>query len=86
MSYLYGLVVFPTLILNLAVKSSLSEPQSAPGLIFSDSIDIPHLWLQKCNQSDFCIDHLVMSMCISSLMLFEEGVCYDQCVLLAKPC
>ena len=36
------------------------------------------------NQSDFGVDHLVMFMCRSSLVLLEEGVCYDQCVLLAK--
>ena len=36
---LNGLVVFPTffnLNLNLAIKSSWSEPQSAPGLVFAD--------------------------------------------------
>ena len=30
------------------------------------------------------MEYLVMSMCRSSLALLEEGVCYDQCVLLAK--
>ena len=36
-----GLVVFPTffnLSLNLAIRSSWSEPQSAPGLVFADYI------------------------------------------------
>ena len=54
---LNGLVVFPSffnLSLNLAIRSSGSEPQSAPGLIL-----LLHFWLQ----SDFSIDHLVMSMC-----------------------
>ena len=39
-----------------------SEPQSAPGLVSADCIELLHLQLQKCNQSDFGIDHLVMSM------------------------
>ena len=46
---LNGLVVFPTffsLSLNLAIKNSWSEPQSAPGLDFADCIELLHLWLQ----------------------------------------
>ena len=45
-----GEVVFPTvfnLSLNLAIRSSWSEPQSAPGLVFSDCIELLHLWLQR---------------------------------------
>ena len=41
-----GLVVFLTffnLSLNLAIRSSWSEPQSAPGLVFADCIDSPSL-------------------------------------------
>ena len=44
---------------------------------------------KEYNQPDFGIDHLVMSMCRVFSVLLEEGVCYDQCVLLAKlyqPC
>ena len=47
---IHGLVVFPTffnLSLNLAIRSSLSEPQSAPGLVFADLIELLHLWLQR---------------------------------------
>jgi len=47
---LNGLVVFPTffnLHLNLAIRSSWSEPQSAPGLVFADCIELLHLWLQR---------------------------------------
>ena len=33
--------------LNLAVRSSWSEPQSAPGLVFVDCIELLHLWLQR---------------------------------------
>ena len=46
-----------------------SEPQLSPGLVSSTSIQLPHLWLQIYNQflcilnTDFSIDHLVMSMC-----------------------
>ena len=50
MSYLNGLVVFPTffnLSLNLAIRSSWSEPQSAPSLVFADCIELLHLWLQR---------------------------------------
>ena len=44
------IVVFPTffnLSLNLAIRSSWSEPQSAPGLVFADYIELLHLWLQR---------------------------------------
>ena len=61
-----GLVVFPTffsLSLNLAIRSSSSEPQSVPGLVFADYIELLHLWLQIYNQSNFGVDRLVMSMC-----------------------
>ena len=49
-SYLNCLVVFPTffnLSMNLAMRSSWSEPQSAPGLVFADCIKLLHLWLQR---------------------------------------
>ena len=49
-SYLNGLVVFPTFFnfsLNLAIRSSWSEPQPAPGLVFADCIELLHLWLQR---------------------------------------
>ena len=42
-TYLYGLVVFPTFLnlrMNLAIWSSWSEPQSAPGLVFADCIEL----------------------------------------------
>ena len=51
-------MVFPTFLnlsLNLAIRSSWSEPQSAPGLIFADCIELLHLWLQRINQSDFLL-------------------------------
>jgi len=66
------------------MRSSWSEPQSAPSLVFTDCIELLHLWLQRYNQSDLGIDHLVMFMIDSSLVLLEEGVCYDQCILFAK--
>ena len=43
-------MVFPTFFnwsLNLAIRSSWSEPQSAPGLVFADCIELLHLWLQR---------------------------------------
>ena len=47
-SYLNGLAVFPaffSLSLNLVIRSSWSKPQSAPGLVFVDCIELLHLWL-----------------------------------------
>ena len=41
-------MVFPTffnLSLNLAIRSSSSEPQSAPGLVFADCIELLHLFI-----------------------------------------
>ena len=43
-------MVFPTFFnwsLNLAIRSSWSEPQSAPSLVFADYIELLHLWLQR---------------------------------------
>ena len=66
-------MVFPTfynLSLNLAIRSSRSEPQSTSGLVFADCIELLYLWLPKYTQSDFGVDHLVMSMCrvVSSVL------------------
>ena len=47
--YVFGLVVFPiffNLSLNFSIRS-LSEPQSAPGLVFADCIKLLHLLLQR---------------------------------------
>ena len=87
---LNGLVIFPTffnLSLNFAIRSSWSEPQSAPGLVFADYIQLFHLGLQRI----FCKINMILVLTIwwypcveSSPVLLEEGVCYDQCVLLAK--
>ena len=49
-SHLNGLVVFPTFFnfgLNLAIRSSWSKPQSTPGLVFADCIELLYLWLQR---------------------------------------
>ena len=65
-SYLNGRVVFPTfmnLSLNFAIRSPWSEPQSAPGLVFTHCIELLIFDWEEYNQSDFSIDHLVMSMC-----------------------
>ena len=59
-------MVFPTLFnlnLNVAIRSSWSEPQSTANLVFADCIELLHLQLKEYNQSDFAIDQLVMSMC-----------------------
>ena len=49
-SYLNGLLVFSTFFnfsLDLAIRSSWSEPQSAPSPVFADCIELLHLWLQS---------------------------------------
>ena len=46
---LNGLVVFTTffnLSLNLAIRSSWSEPQSASGLVYADCVELLHICLQ----------------------------------------
>ena len=81
-------VVFPTffnLSLNFAIRISWLEPQSAPGLVFS--------WFYRACSSLATknIINLISVLTIwwcpcveSSLVLLEEGVCYDQCIFLAK--
>ena len=84
-------MVFPTffnLSLNLATRTSWSEPQSAPNFC----------WLCRTSPSSDAknIINLISVLTIwwcpraeSSLVLSEEGVCYDQCVLLGNsvsPC
>ena len=59
-------MVFPTFFnfsLNLSIRSSWSEPQSTPGLVFADCIEPLHFGCKEYNQSDIGVDHLVMSMC-----------------------
>ena len=49
-SYLNGLVVFPSffnLSLNLVIRSSWSEPQSALSFVLADCRELLHLWLQR---------------------------------------
>ena len=48
--YLNDLVAFPTffnLSLNLSMRHSWSEPQSAPSLVFADCIELLHIWLHR---------------------------------------
>ena len=83
-------MVFPTfcnLSLNFAIRSSWTEPQSAPGLVFC------LLYRASPSLAAKNIIHLISVLIIwwcpcleSSLVLLEEGVCYDQCVLLAELC
>ena len=66
MSTLSILVVFPNLfnlILSFGGRSSWLEPQSAPGLVFANCISFSTFSCKEYNQSDFSVDHLVMSMC-----------------------
>ena len=62
---LNGLAVFPTFVnlsLILAIRSSWSEPHLAPGLVFADCMSFSIFGCKEYNQSDFGVDHLVMSM------------------------
>ena len=93
--YLNSLVISPAffnfpaffnLNLNLAVRHSWSEPQSAPGLVFADYRVSPSVAAKNIIN---LISVLTIWWCPcieSSLVLLKEGVCYDQCVLLAKFC
>ena len=81
-------VVFPTffnLSLNLAIRSSWSEPQSAPRLVFAWLYSASPLWAAKNIIDLILVLTIWWCSCVeSSLVLLEESVCCDQCVLLAK--
>ena len=49
--------------LILVIRSSWSEPQSTPGLVFAGCMSFSIFGCNEYNQSDFGVDHLVMSMC-----------------------
>ena len=80
------LILCRPLLLPLSIFPSMRDfsNESALGLVFADCLELLHLWLQRIYHSYFDIDHLVMSGVESSLVLLEEGVCYDHCVLLGK--
>ena len=65
-SYLNGLVITPTffnLRLNLAIRSSWSEPQSASVLVLLTVWSFLVFSCKEYNKFDFGVDHLVMSRC-----------------------
>ena len=67
-------MIFPTffnLSLNFVTRSSQSEPQSAPGLVFGD---FSNFSCEDYNQSDFGIGHLVMAMCRVFLLCCWKNV------------
>ena len=70
-------MVFPTFLnlsLNLAIRSSWSEPQSTPGLVFADCIELLHFWLQKNIINLISVLAIWWRPCVeSSLVLLEEG-------------
>jgi len=78
-------VVFPTffnLSLNLAIRSSWSEPQSAPGLVFADFIELIIFGCKEYNLSDFGVDHLVISMCrVFSCVVGRGCLLWEVCFL-----
>ena len=76
-------MVFPAffnLSLNFTVRSSWSQPQLAPGLVFADYIELLHLGLQRI-QSVLLMLTIWWCPCVkSSLVSLEESVGYDQWV------
>ena len=44
-----------------------------PGLVFADSYSFSIFSYKECNQFDFGIDHLVMSMCKVISCVVEKG-------------
>ena len=71
---------FFNLSLNLAIKSSWSEPQSVPGLVFVDCIELLHLWLQRI-KSVWFLYWPSGDVHVSFLVVLEDHVYYNQCVL-----
>ena len=68
----------------MAIGNSWSEPQSAPHLVSADCKSFPY---SAAKDTISLISVLTIWWCQyveSSLMLLEEGVCYDQCVLFIK--
>ena len=61
-------------------KESWSEPQSAPGLVFADCIELLHLRLQRLTKLILVLSVWWCLCVVLSLVLLEEGVCYDQCL------
>ena len=65
-------MVFPTvfnLSLNFAIWCSWSEPQSAPGLVFADCLELLHLWLERMKSIWFhywpsCDVHVYTFSCV----------------------
>ena len=62
------------------------ESQSVPVLFLLNVSSFYTFGYKEYNQSDFSIDHLMMSMCRVISVLLEEGVFYNQYVLFAKLC
>ena len=72
--------------LNLALRSSWHKLQSTPGLIFPDYRASPSLAAKNVINL-ISVLTILWCPCIElSLVLLEESICYDQCVLLATLC
>ena len=79
---------FPTdfnLSLDLIIRSSWSEAQSAPGLVFCWVYSVSPCLAAKNTINLILVLTIWWCPCVeSSLMLLEEGVYHDPCVLLAE--
>ena len=85
--YLNGLVIFPTFLilsLNFAISSSWSVRSQLPVLFSLIVYSFSFFNCKEQNQSDFSIDHLVMSIYRVVSCVVGEGVCYNHWVPLAK--
>ena len=69
-AYLISLIFLPEILFPAWTSSSLYKASAAKNII--NLISVLTIWWCPCIEW--------------SLMLLEEGVCYDQCVLLAKLC
>ena len=70
---------------QFAIRNSWSEPQSAPCLLFADCIQLLYSLAAKNVINLISVLTIWWHPCVEfSLVLLEEGVCYDQCVLLTK--
>ena len=82
-------MIFPTffnLSPNFATRSSWSEPQSTPVLVFANCYRSSPSLAAKNIINLILVLIVWLCPCVeSSLVLLEEGVFFDQCILLANP-
>ena len=68
------------------LRSSWSEPQSAPSLVFADYRASPSSATKNITKMISVLTTWWCPCGESSPVLLEDGICYEQCILLAKLC